>query len=456
MPEAFPKVPTIPRMRSLFNSFKFVVNPIPYIQESIEEFGDTYKMYMGGMVKGIVTRDPLFIQHVLRNNHRGYEKSKLQTKTVAKYVGNGLLTSTGDYWLRQRRLIQPGFHKNKLKALVNIMNKVIDKSISHMDQFADQNKVAEVDQLMMELTLGVVSKTLFNTNSNEAELKILGDNITAIQQFIIKEIRQPFLVPYFHLTGKMKKHLNLALETQQIILKVIQQRKASGEKFGDLLDMLLEARYEDTNEGMSDKQLLEESLILFLAGHETSANALTWVLYLLSQHPEDVLKLRTEIKEVLGDREAQFEDLPKLIYTTQVINESLRLYPPAWVTDRVALKDDEYNGLKIQKGSMIVIYIYGAHRSEKLWNKPKEFRPERFTKENIKSKPAFAFMPFGGGPRLCIGNNFAMMEMQLAIVKMIRRFDFQLDPNQKIDINPLITLRPRYGMKMKLKRRVDG
>ena len=453
MPEDFSKVPTIPRMRSLFNSFKFVVNPIPYIQESIEEFGDTYKMYMGGMVKGIVTRDPLFIQHVLRNNHRGYEKSKLQTKTVAKYVGNGLLTSTGDYWLRQRRLIQPGFHKNKLKALVNIMNKVIDKSIDHMDQYAQQNKVAEVDQLMMELTFGVVAKTLFNTDSNEAELKILGDNITAIQEFIIKEVRQPFLVPFFHLTGKMKKHKNIALETQQIILQVIQQRKNSGAQYGDLLDMLLEARYEDTNKGMTDKQLLEESLILFLAGHETSANALTWTLYLLSQHPKAVSKLRTEIKEVLGDREAQFEDLPKLSYTTQVINESLRLYPPAWVTDRVALKDDEYNGLKIPKGSMIVIYIYGTHRSEKHWDQPTEFRPERFTKENIKSKPSFAFMPFGGGPRLCIGNNFAMMEMQLALVKMIRNFDFQLDPNQKIDINPLITLRPRFGMKMKLKRR---
>ena len=452
MSQTMSEVPTIPRMRSLFNSFKFVVNPIPYIEESIEEFGDTYKMYMGGMVKGIVTRDPLFIQHVLRNNHRGYEKSKLQTKTVAKYVGQGLLTSTGDYWLRQRRLIQPGFHKNRLKALVGIMNKVIDKTIGHMEQLAQENKTADIDHLMMELTFGVVAKTLFNTNSNEEELKQLGNNITTIQEFIIKEVRQPFLVPYFHLTGKMKKHKNIALQTQQIILRVIQERKASGKKFGDLLDMLLEARYEDTNLGMTDKQILEESLILFLAGHETSANALTWTLYLLSQHPDAVFKLRTEIKEVLGDREAQFEDLSKLPYTTQVINESLRLYPPAWVTDRVALKDDEYNGLKIPKGSMIVIYIYGTHRSEKNWEQPEAFRPERFTKENIKSKPAFAFMPFGGGPRLCIGNNFAMMEMQLALVKMIRNFDFQLDPNQKIDINPLITLRPRFGMKMKVKK----
>ena len=186
MSQTMSEVPTIPRMRSLFNSFKFVVNPIPYIEESIEEFGDTYKMYMGGMVKGIVTRDPLFIQHVLRNNHRGYEKSKLQTKTVAKYVGQGLLTSTGDYWLRQRRLIQPGFHKNRLKALVGIMNKVIDKTIGHMEQLAQENKTADIDHLMMELTFGVVAKTLFNTNSNEEELKQLGDNITAIQKFIIK------------------------------------------------------------------------------------------------------------------------------------------------------------------------------------------------------------------------------------------------------------------------------
>ena len=444
-------IPTVPRMRSLMNSFKFVVNPIPYIDESIAKVGDTYKMFMGGFRKGLVTRDPEIIQHVLQKNHRKYSKSRLQTETIAKYVGHGLLTSEGDYWLRQRRLIQPGFHRAKLAALVNTMNQVIDQFILQMDQVVERDSVLQLDQFMMELTFQIVAKTLFSTAANEEELRTLAEDITLLQEFIIKEVRQPFMVPFYHLTGKIKKHKKIAKEAQSIILNVIQDRKNSGEKFDDLLDMLLSARYEDSGEGMSDKQLLEESLILFVAGHETTANAMSWAPYLLTRHPEVVEKMRNEIKQVLGDREPAFEDLPKLQYVHQVIQESMRLYPPAWVTDRVALEDDEINGVAIPKDTMVIIYIYGAHHSDKLWDQPEQFRPERFAKENIKSKPAFAYMPFGGGPRLCIGNNFAMMEMQLALTKMVRRFDFQLVPGQVINAYPMVTLRPRYGIKMKLK-----
>jgi cytochrome P450 len=213
--------------------------------------------------------------------------------------------------------------------------------------------------------------------------------------------------------------------------------------------MLLDARYEDTGEGMNEKQLLDETLILFVAGHETSANALTWTWYLLSQHPEAVVKIRREIVEKIGDRPPEFADLPKLEYLTQVIEESMRLFPPAWITDRVAVDDDQYNGIDIPKGIAVVTYIYGAHHSPDYWPEPEKFIPERFSKENKKKQAPFSYLPFGGGPRLCIGNNFAMMEMQLALARLVPRYDFQLAEGQSIELQPLITLRPKNGIMMK-------
>ena len=447
-----PSIPSVPRLVSLLRSFQFVKNPIPPMNEAIEQYGDTYKLYMGGLVEGMVTRDPTIIQHVLQKNHRNYKKSKLATETVAKYIGHGLLTSEGDYWLRQRRLIQPGFHRAKLAALVNIMNQVIDQRLDEMSSFADSGQVIELEEQMMKLAFAIVANTLFTTSMSGEEMLKLSQNITTLQSFIVREVRQPYFNPWFKISGAIRKHLDIAKESSALILKVIKERQASGQQYDDLLNMLLSARYEDTGEGMTDQQLLEESLILFVAGHETTANALSWTLYLLSQNPAALEKLLSEIKNTIGDRNPRFEDLAKLNYTSKIIQESMRLYPPAWVTDRVAIEDDEINGTPIPKDTMIVVYIYGVHHSEKYWEAPEQFRPERFEKEATKKRPAFTYMPFGGGPRLCIGNNFAMMEMQLALVKMLQRFSFELVPNQKIEVQPLITLRPRYGVKMRMSK----
>jgi cytochrome P450 len=212
--------------------------------------------------------------------------------------------------------------------------------------------------------------------------------------------------------------------------------------------MLLDARYEDTGEGMNDQQLFEECAILFVAGHETSANALAWTWYLLAQHPDVVQKAREELATVLGDRQPTFEELPKLEYLSQIIEESMRVYPPAWITDRIAAEDDEWNGIKIAKGVVVVTYFYGAHHSPNYWQNPEQFDPERFSKENKKQHIPFAYSPFGGGPRLCIGNNFAIMEMQLVLATMLRAYNFELIPNQTVIPQPLITLRPKTGIWM--------
>ncbi|MEL6923833.1 MAG: cytochrome P450, partial [Bacteroidota bacterium] len=294
-------IPAIPRLVSLARSFKFVKNPVPIMNEAIDVYGDTYKMYMGGLIAGYVTREPAVVQHVLQKNHRNYKKSKLATETVARYVGKGLLTSDGDYWLQQRRLIQPGFHRAKLAALVDIMNKVIDEVVDDMTHLAKAGQPADLEEWMMKLAFNIVASTLFTTSMSEDDMRRLGQHISDLQGFIIREVRQPYLNPWFKLSGTRRYYERMAEDANDLIRKVIRERKQHGQRFDDLLDMLLAARYEDTGEGMNEQQLLEESLILFLAGHETTANALSWILYLLSQNETVYEKLMAEMDAVVTD-----------------------------------------------------------------------------------------------------------------------------------------------------------
>lgn len=205
---------------------------------------------------------------------------------------------------------------------------------------------------------------------------------------------------------------------------------------------------------MTNRQILDEILIIFAAGHETTANAMTWSLYLLDKYPDIKMKLLAEINAIDLPENPGFEHISQLVYTKQVISEAMRIYPPAWITDRVALEEDEVNGVTINKGELVGIYIYGAHHSTDLWEDPEVFNPDRFSKENQKSISAYSYFPFGGGPRLCIGQQFAWTEMILALYHLIKEFDFTLAEGQKVDIEPLITLRPKYGMKMNVKQRV--
>lgn len=442
-------IPTIPRWRTLLNSFRFVRVPLDVLNQNIQTHGDTMYTYIGGLYPGLLTVNPAVIRHVLQKNHRNYKKSPIQFDKMAHFLGKGLLTSEGEYWLRQRRLIQPGFHRQRIAGLTQIMLDVIEESIERIETDNRGKKYIDVYPHMMELAFRIMARSLFSTDLPEAELRILSDNISALQEFIIREIRQPFLEPWFRLSGQVRRHEALARQSDEILLRFIRQRQQSGEAKDDLLQMLLDARYEDTGEGMSERQLLDETTILLVAGHETSACALSWTWYLLGQHPKVVSRLREELHEVLGDRQPAFKDLPRLQYTQQVIEESMRLYPPAWITDRVALEDDEAGGVRIPKGTTIIIYIYGTHRNSGVWDAPERFDPDRFAPEKRNDQPAFSYLPFGGGPRLCIGNNFAMMEMQLVLAQMLRHFDIEAPAGQEVTPLPLITMRPKEGVRLK-------
>lgn len=445
--------PIVSRIKGITNIPKLLENPIPVFMNYRKKYGDTFAFFMGGSQYNLVSFDPNFCQHILQKNHRKYEKSEIQTDILARYLGHGLLTAKGDYWLRQRRLIQPGFHRKKLAALGDNMNQVIEQYYPILDKAAEEGKTVDIYQEMMDVAFRLVARSLFATSMKEEEIAILEHDITAVQEFFTKQVRLPFLSFWYRLSGQFAKVNNRSARSGQIIANVIKERRKSTVKHDDLLDMLLDARYEDTGEGMNDEQLLHETLVLFAAGHETSANALAWTLYLLHENPDASKKLLQELDEVVGDRHPNFEDLRQLKYSEQIINESMRIYPPAWITDRIALEDDEVMGFQIPKGTLMTPFIYGVHHNPTYWQDPEVFRPERFSKEQQKEQHNFAFIPFGGGPRLCIGNNFAMMSMHLVLAHLLRRYTFELLPNQQIVERPLITLRPKNGIKMKVTRK---
>jgi cytochrome P450 len=424
----------LPDGYSLFQSFartyKQVKDPIGSMEESMARFNGTYAVNLGSR-RLIATQDPGFIDHVLKTNHKNYYKSPILTEQLGRFLGKGLLTSNGEYWLKQRRLIQPGFHLEKIQALYGIIKRTVDQFLS---VFPVGNNV-DVYPLMNSLAFEIVINTLFNVKVPPETRSELSRFITDTQDFVIKDIRQPHKSWWFNVSGEVRRNLKKAEGARKIIQSIIHARKASNRKFDDLLDMLLDARYEDTGLPMDERQVIDEILILLIAGHETTANALAWTLYLLSRHPEEQVKLR-QATQHLTVSDTVRDDL-----LNAVISESMRLYPPAWISDRVALHDDAYREFTFPANTIIILFYYGLHRDEQYWEKPAAFRPERFVRDKaVKDKPK-AYYPFGAGPRLCIGNSFAMAEMTLFLQAMVQNFDVG-PTTQAPNMKPLVTLRP--------------
>lgn len=423
-------------------ALKVVSNPLETMMESVEQFGDSYSVADGLSGRMILTQSPEFIDYVLRRNQKNYNKSRMVTEKLGRFIGNGLLTSNGAYWLRQRRLIQPGFHPQKVKQLYTIMDATIDR---FLDRFPTGAGI-DIYPLMNRLAFEVVINTLFDVDLPAETITELSSHISDIQEFVITDIRQPYKSWWFSLSGRVTENRRKAERVRDILRQVIQERKRGGQRYNDLLDMLLDARYEDTGEAMTEEQLLDEILILFIAGHETTGNALTWTLCLLARHPKELNAL---IEDTANLSIEEVVNRPRL---TAILSESMRLYPPAWVSDRVALEDDAFGEFTFPKGTILALFFFGLHRSPEYWEEPLKFSPERFLRgEKEKSK---VFFPFGAGPRLCIGNNFAMAEMALFVKSFVHRFDFSttvINPGMKA----WVTLRPS-GILLDVKKRVVG
>ena len=423
-------------VRFLFNAESIRKNPIPFHKRYFDQFGDSFSLKIGRTKHVILSRDNEVAEYILQKNQKNYQKSELQTKFISKYLGKGLLTANGDFWLKQRRLIQPAFHKQKMNQLVQNMQQTI---ISELKDLPEEKSVA-LFPIMNNLAFNVVAKSLFHISASEEKMNRLKVIITEVQEFLIKEIRVPYKAFWFKISGQIKKHQQLALESDAILREIAEERIKSGIKQNDLLDMLLETRYEDTGQGMSMQQLIDEIKILFIAGHETTANAMTFTLHLLGNHPEIQQKILDELIEIESQTDDIIEQLQKLTYTNAVINESMRLYPPAWITDRENIEDDELLGYHIKEKTLIGVSFYELHRNPKYWDNPEDFNPERFLGEQKKKSYKY-FYPFGAGPRMCIGLGFAMYEMSLTLSYIVKKYKIT-SSKKEIQMNPLITLKP--------------
>lgn len=427
---------------------KFRSNPTGFLTE-LSRLGDVTFFRMGNQPAYFINH-PDLIRDVLVTNHAKFHKGRA-LKRAKGLLGEGLLTSEGELHLRQRRMIQPAFHRQRIMAYANSM---IDYGEKMADTWQDGAQL-DISREMMRLTLQIVAKTLFDANVDD-EADEVGDTMTTLVSLF-----DYLMLPFSEILEKLplphSRRFRHAKETlDQIIYRFINERRASGEDKGDLLSMLLQAQDEESGAQMSDQQIRDECLTLFLAGHETTANALTWTFYLLSQNREAEAKFHEELDRLYPNGETpKPEDCARLRYTEAVLTEAMRLYTPAWGVGRLAIADHELNGYAIPKGAIVLVSMYVMHHDARFWEDAESFKPERWLYENAvkEANQKFIYFPFGGGVRRCIGEQFAWMEGTLLLATLGRKWKLQLAENQKIEMQAVITLRPKYGMKMLIEKR---
>lgn len=439
-------IPEVSFFDFLIRAPEIVKNPLPFHHDNFEKKGDTFRLHLGLKKRVIFSRNPQLLQYVLQKNQKNYTKTDIQTKEVAKYLGKGLLTAEGSLWKTQRKLIQPSFHKKHLAQLLGTMQRTIRKEIAKLPV---GEKVA-ITPRFGKLAFEVVAKALFSGAVREKEIQRLQEIVEASQKMLVRELRQPYLGWWFKHGGILEKHFKMVREARQLIRGLIAERKKTSQQKGDLLDMLLAAQYEDGT-AMDEEQMIDEIMILFTAGHETTANALSFTCQLLAKHPEYQEKIYKEIR-TLENRELM-EQLMQQQLIKNVLEESMRLYPPAYFIDRLNLEEDEFAGMHFERGTSLLFSVMEIHRHKEYWEAPGDFRPERF--KGPPNQHSGYYYPFGAGPRMCIGNNFAMFEMQMVIAELIRNLKM-VPVTKDIEILPLITLKPKNAILQFEKRDGEG
>jgi len=404
----------------------------------------------------IVVTKPEYVKHILVDNHENYVKSSMQQGTLVPLVGHGLLTSDGEFWRRQRRIIQPAFHHKRLQTFAATMTDAGQEMLGRWQPAMKSGSSLDISAEMAQVTLDIICRTMFGASVDRDQVGTVRDAAAIIAQ----DLGTP---PYADLLGmprwfprRLSRPAKRAIgNVRRLVENIISERRAAGAgEHGDLLDMLLDARDEETGEGMTDIQLRDEVITIFLAGHDTTANGLGWTWYLLSQHPEVEARLHRELAEVLGGRPPAYDDLANLPFVKMVFEEALRLYPPAPAFMREAVADDHIGELNIPAGAQVTIAPWLSHRHQALWDRPDNFEPDRFTAENSKTRHRYAYIPFGGGPRICIGKAFAMMEGPLILATVAQHFRLHLVEGHPVEPQSKITLWPKYGLRMTLEKRL--
>ena len=444
-----PPRPPGPRGRLLVGSLPdFAKDILGFLTSCARDYGDvTYLKLAGHDV--FLLNHPDLVDDVLRKNRDNFVKHSFFWRPVTAIFGNGLLTSEGDFWLRQRRLAAPAFHPDHIATYGDTMVAYADRLV---DGWGD-GEVRDVHKDMMRLTMEIVAKTLFDADVDR-DVDEVGRAFEVALREIAGRIRRPVRIPDAVPTAGNLRYRRAVERLDQLVSRVIAERRADPHDRGDLLSMLMSARDDDGN-AMSDAQLRDEAVTLFLAGHETTAISLSWTWHLLAQHPLVKDKLVAELFEALDRRPATVADLPRLPYTDAVIKESMRLYPPAYVLGREAIDDCEIAGFRVPARATIYMSPWVLHRDPRWFVEPDKFLPERWLDGLVARLPRFAYMPFGGGPRVCIGDRFAMMEAALILATISRRYRLERTSDAEIVPFPSITLRPEGGVWMKVSRRSD-
>ena len=406
--------------------------PLDFFLTISRTYGDIV-CYRPAPEPAYLVNHPDYIRHVLVDNYKNYSKETYINQMFKKVVADGLLVSEGETWRRQRRMMQPAFHQQRIAGLSELVVAETSKMLEKWS--AQEDEPVDISREMSVLTLSIITKALFGVD--------IGSHAAAVGQAVnlggdlLEKPRHP--------------RFQKALETvEEVVQHIITERRKTGKDTGDLLSMLLDAQDEETGATMDDRQLRHQVVTLLLAGYETTANALTWTWYLLAQHPEVADKVREEVDRELKGCRPTYTDLVRLPYTLQVFQEGMRLYPSAWILGRKALHDDEIGGYPVAAGTIVAISPYTMHRHPGYWENPDDFDPDRFSPERSAGRHRFAYLPFGAGPRQCIGNRFALMEAHLIIAAVSQRYRMELLPGQDIHPQPIFILRPDREIWMKL------
>jgi cytochrome P450 len=411
-----------------------------------------------GLARGHLVSDPALVRHVLLDNIDNYDKHTPAFDAVRIVLGNGMLTSGGAFWKRQRRIAQPAFHGESVRHFAPIISRLALETADEWGRAAAAGDTVDACTDMMRVTLRIVSETLFGDDlaADAAEInRVFPVILACLAVRVTSPIRPPLWVP----TANNRRLRPALASLDSIVTRLIatkRRRLAAGDAsqggHRDLLTILMLARDAETGETMSDAQLRDEVMTLMIAGHETTANALSWLWYLLDRHPDEQERLRDELAAATGGRPPTVEDLPQLPRMKAVIQETLRLYPPVWMFDRRALGPDDLGGTKVHKGDLVIFCPYAIHRLPELWSDSEAFRPERFEAGREEQKNKFAYLPFSAGPRTCIGNSFAMIESQIIMGTLLSRFRAQLADPAPITPRPQVTLRTSRPVELRLEQ----
>jgi cytochrome P450 len=428
---------------------KLFRDPVAFCADVVRTHGDFVGLDLG-FSQGYIVCNPSHVKEVLQEKNRNFGKGK-SWEAMRHVIGNSLATADGEYWLRQRRMIQPAFHRERLARIASLLVQTIERRLDRWQENAKSGTPVDVARELKQLSIDGFLQAMFGTSLTPEEADGLDVALRDVAEGIGTALVASFLPKFVPIPGKKK--FRRAVETlDRVVFRVLRDRRSSGASVDDLLGMLLDAHDEATGQGMDDQQLRDELLGLFIAAYETTSLSVGWTFYALTQHPEIEKRLASEMARALGDRSVRFEDLRELEYARMVFEEAMRRYPPGWVLPRQAEADDEVGGYFVRAKSFVLVCNFLTHMHPEYWDEPDRFDPERFAAERTVQRSKYAFYPFGAGPHQCVGNSFATMQAQFILASAFRRYRFELAaPVRAKAVH--VTLRPDPGLSMRIASR---